>query len=137
MIDLKILDAFYHKAVRRILKINMVQAKEERSKNETLQKMRCSTEPLSTIWQKIVLKFIGRASRQPQNSLSFQFLSCFVPYKRCEGHPFRTIKDSLIGSIRLIMPSEHHSVNYQYWHKNVSNKKKMGIHDKQSWSQNL
>ena len=114
MMDLKLLDTFHDKTACRALKISMAQAKEERLKNETLRKMFCNIEPLSTTWRKRVLKFVGRTTLQPQTALPRQCLPCFVLGKRRAGHPSRATKYLLIESIRLLMLSVPHSRNYQH-----------------------
>ena len=121
--DLKLLYAFNHKTMRRTLKINMTQVKEDILKNETLRKMFGNIEPLSMMWWKRVLKFIGRAIFQPRTALSRQILSCFVLGKCRIGHSFRNVKYSLIENIRLLMPSMCHSGNFKHW-GNYSSKKK-------------
>ena len=121
--DLKLLYAFNHKTMRRTLKINMTQVKEDILKNETLRKMFGNIEPLSMIWRKRFLKFIGRTIRQPRTDFSRQCLSCFVPVKHIIGCPFRNVKDLIIESIRLLTPSMPHSENLKNWVNNASNNK--------------
>ena len=72
--DLCLLDTFMHKTIRRIMKISMKKACDEKNSNVMLRKGFGNLSPLSEIWRHRLLKFVGRTSRQNPNALSRMFL---------------------------------------------------------------
>ena len=76
--DLKLLDVFYHKAIRRILRIRMLQIKDERISNSKLRAKILVGKSLSEIWRFRLLKFIGRTVRQDVNSMSRACLTLYI-----------------------------------------------------------
>ena len=68
--DLNRIDIFHHKTIRRILGINMTDVEKQHITNEKLRGMFGNIDPLSTIWRKRVLKFIGRSICQHSTALA-------------------------------------------------------------------
>ena len=113
--DLKAIDTFHHKAIRRILHINMNQVKNERITNEEIRCRFNNIPPLSTIWRQRLLKFIGRSARQNHSSLSFLTLSLHIKGSRSRGRPYRTNKDAIVESLRGLIPSLPENGTFHYW----------------------
>ena len=122
--DLKLLDTFHHKSIRRILGINMSMVKDDHIKNEQVRTLFGNIDLLSTIWRKRLLNFIGRASRNSPSALSSQCLSCHIHGQRIRGRPFRTYKDAMIESLCLLIPSMPNNGNYKYWQGYTQDKPK-------------
>ena len=113
--DLDALDIFHHKAIRRILHINMIQVKDERLKNEELRKRFGNIPSLSVLWRQRLLKFIGRAARQKSSSLSHRTLSLHIDGLRPRGRPYRTCKDATVEALRQLIPSIPENGTFYYW----------------------
>ena len=92
--DLKILDGFYHKAIRRILGIRMKRACEEHVKNDQVRKWFGGVKPLSHVWRWRLLEHVGRSTRQTPSTLPRLCLSLHIDGKLERGRPFRTNKDA-------------------------------------------
>jgi len=56
-------EAFYHKAMRRILGISMMQVKEDEIKNEETRKRFMNSEGFADIWRCRQMLFLGRITR--------------------------------------------------------------------------
>ena len=104
-VDLSILDAFHHKAIRRILKIRMSDVKSEKITNLKLRNRFRNVKALSEIWRQRLLKFVGRTIRQEHHSLSRLFLSVHIDNTLLNGRPFRKNKDAIVESLRILIPS--------------------------------
>ena len=113
--DLELLDVFHHRSIRRILNISMLQVKDERLKNSQVRKKSGNIKNLSEIWRSRLLNFAGRVARQPSSTLSRKSLSIVMDGNRSTGRPFRTNKDALFESLRLLIPSMPHKGNIDYW----------------------
>ena len=113
--DLHALDTFMHKAIRRILHIRMLHVKDEKITNDDIRKKFGNIKRLSHIWRTRLLKFVGRSIRQHLQSLSrLCITSCTIG--QCErGRPFRTNKDAITESIRLLIPSMSITGPLKYW----------------------
>ena len=114
-VDLSMLDAFHHKAIRRILKIKMSEVKSEKINNLNLRKRFGNVKALSETWRHRLLKFVGRTIRQEKHSLSRLFLSVHIDNALLNGRPFRKNKDAIVESLRLLMPSLPESGPHSYW----------------------
>ena len=113
--DLALLDAFHHKATRRILNISMSKVKEQHLKNSKLRKDFGGLKPLSEIWLSRLLKFAGRTLRQTDDALSKRFLTIFINKNRIIGRPFRTCKDAMLEGPQVLIPSAPKNGSFKYW----------------------
>ena len=60
---------------------------------------------LLEIWRCRLLKFIGRTTRQDEHMLPKLFLSMYVKGSTLHSRPFRKNKDTIVESLRMLMPS--------------------------------
>ena len=75
--DMDILDVFFHKSIRRILGINMTEAKEKSVSNVKLRKRFGNANSLSHIMTCRMLKFVRRTARQDPRKLLRRMLTSF------------------------------------------------------------
>ena len=102
--DLKTLDTFYYKLIRRLLGTLIKRTMEEDYKSERTRKSFWGGIYLSCAWRRILLKNTGRALRQSPKFLTTLSLSLRSGRELERGKPFRTIKDAVTESVRTFTP---------------------------------
>ena len=103
--DIKLLDTFHHKSIRRILGISMGRVRDEEITNSEIRRRFGSIESLSVTWRKRQLLFIGRIVRLDRKLYPPLLLTATVDGKRSRGRPFHTVKDAFVDSLTLVFPS--------------------------------
>ena len=98
----KKLSAFLHKAIRKILRINMYQVKDYRIRNEHLRNKMCLPDMIQTIRYR-QFKFIGKTARQDDSWLPKRLLGAWAPTRRKVGRPQFTIRRTYANTLRLIL----------------------------------
>ena len=88
LLDLSLLDSFYHKAIRRVLNIRMSRVKSEHLSNSQLRKMFGDVKPLSEIWRFRLLKFVRRTIQQDYDKISRIMMTACVKGSLIRGRPF-------------------------------------------------
>ena len=86
--DIKLLDTFYHKSIRRILGITMGRVKEEEITNSEIRRRFGNIESLSVTCRKRQLLFIDRIVRLERKSYPLLLLTATVNGKRSRVRPF-------------------------------------------------
>ena len=112
--DLKLLDTFHHRSLRRIMHMFMNQMKLERLTNKKVRLKFGNISKLSEIWKARLLLFIGRTARQPESRLSYESIAATIQGKRLNGRPFRTNKDAIVETMRELIPSTPHFGNTEH-----------------------
>ena len=102
--DIKLLDTFHHKSIRRILGITMGRVKDEEITNSEIRRRFGGIEALSVTWRKRQLLFIGRIVRLDRNSYPPLLLTATVDGNRSRGRPFRTVKDAFVDNLTSVFP---------------------------------
>ena len=103
--DIKMMDTFYHKSIRRILGIIMRRVKDEEIINSEIRHRFGNIEPLYDTWRKRQLLFIGRIVRLKKELYPPLLLIVTVDGKRSRGRLFWMIKDAFIDSLLSIFPN--------------------------------
>ena len=58
--DIVMIEAFHHKAMRRIFKVLVSRVKEDKIKNATIKEWFRNIEPMVRMWRRIKLLFLGK-----------------------------------------------------------------------------
>lgn len=114
-VDLKSLDIFFHKSIRRILNLRMSIVKKNHITNTQICIRFGNVNSLAHIMKYIMLKFLGRTLRQDPSVLSRVMLTSFIPGELLRGRPFRTNRNAIAEAIRVLIPSTPESAPLKYW----------------------
>ena len=100
--NIKMMDTFYYKSIRRILGITMGHVKDKEMTNSEIRCRFSNIEPLYDTWRKRQLLFISYIVRLKKKLYPLLLLTATVDRKRSRGRPFQTIKDTFINNLLSI-----------------------------------
>ena len=93
----------------------MKEVEEERMSNRKLRRRFGGIKSLSKTWRCRLLKCIERTIRHDEHVLPTLFLSMCVKGSMSHGRPFRKNKDSIVESLRTLIPSVPESGDHKHW----------------------
>jgi hypothetical protein len=109
------LEAFQHKALRRILKISIYEVAEFRIKNSTI---RCYALHSPHIIDKIharQLIWLGKLAKMSTENVQRKMLACWTNNKRKPGRPQLNIRNSFEDSLKKLFPNLPQDSELKYW----------------------
>ena len=111
----KKITAFFHKGLRKIMRIDMGQVKDHHIRNEHLRNKLTVEDPLVTIRARQA-KFLGRLARMPDHRLPRKFLNAWIAKPRHTGRPAASTKATFVSTLRDILgpPVDEHG-RLQTW----------------------
>ena len=103
--NLRILDVFVHRSIRRILKISIQQVQDERIRNSEVRKRFYNIPNAERMISIRQLNYLGKLCRNSnENFLPKQLLLAWINHKRPKRGVLFTNKRSLINSLNWILP---------------------------------
>jgi hypothetical protein len=100
------LEHFWHRSIRRILKIGMMQVKEERITNERIRKFFMNIPSAEDTITARQLTYIGKIVRGPNNHPPNQLLTAWTNNPRPQGGVLTTNKKAIVRSLHTLIPSK-------------------------------
>ena len=114
--DIKKLEAFHHKSMRRILHINMQRVKDERIKNSEIRKQFNNIDTIEDTIIKRQLQFVGKIMRQGKDKVPGNMISATIKgHKRKAGRPQTNTRDSIYSSLQRILPEIPETGDINWW----------------------
>eukprot|EP00956_Cyclotella_meneghiniana_P019936 scaffold34652_cov36-Cyclotella_meneghiniana.AAC.1 len=101
--SLKKLEAFHHRSIRRILKINMTQVREDKIRNEKIREQFHNIPDIGNLIAAFQLRFVGKTVRHPNpNHIPKLLLSAWVNHKRPAHGVLETNKKAIVKSLQRL-----------------------------------
>ena len=102
---IKKLEAFHHKSIRSILKINMHQVKEQRITNEQIREKFLDIRNIGDFISERQLRWLSKIAQMDDTRLPRQLLTAWCDNPRPRGRPQQTIRNCQVRAIQRILPS--------------------------------
>ena len=97
------LESFHHRSIRRILKINMIQVREEKISNKQVRKMFHNIPEIGNLIAAFQLRFVGKVVRHPHpEHIPKLLLSAWVDNKRPAHGVLETNKKSIVKALKKL-----------------------------------
>ena len=102
---LKNLEVFFHRSIRRILGISIMQVIDEHITNDSIHMRFCHIPSIRHQIAKQQLPFIGKVVQNSDNQISTRLLTAWRDHPRRRGAPLQKNKKNLVKKIQLSIPS--------------------------------
>ena len=97
------LESFHHRSIRRILKINMTQVREEKITNAKIRQMFHHVPVIGDLIATFQLRFVGKVIRHPnRDHIPKMLLSAWVNHKRPAHGVLETNKKSIVKALKRL-----------------------------------
>ena len=132
--DMKALETFHNSSIRRILKINMKQVKEERITNEEIRKRFHNIHKLEDYITRRSLTYLGKTIRTEGDAkLQKCCITAFCHSPKMAGGQQKNHRDLFVKHIKKVLPNTSNDAPLKEWAKIALDKTQWREHLKKWW----